>query len=289
MTACLIWSICNVLNKAMLDFGIAPLTLLTGQLLVSTPVLWIVTFLAGRRPKPRHVLCLMGLGILQPGLAYGLSIIGLTMTSATIEALLFSTETLFIIALAWAILRERPSRITMLVGLVGSIGVALVSIGGETVATPQSQLFGAVLILTGVLAAALYSVKLREEAMKIDALSLIASCQTGGLLTVIVGWFLWPQQDRFANLTIGSLSLIALSGIFMHAIGFVLFAFQLRRMSVGTASLTLLTIPIMTSAAAYIWLGDRLTATQLIGAAIVILALMAMAYTSMKPNDAGPQ
>jgi drug/metabolite transporter (DMT)-like permease len=275
LAACLIWAVCNIINKLLLDDGVAPLTLLTAQLLISTPSLWIVTFAMGRRPKIAIVLRLMALGVLQPGLAYGLSIIGLTMTSATIEALLFSTETLFIIAFAWLILGERPNRLTVVAGMVGSFGVALISVGGDAAQVVQQGLWGPALILAGVLAAAFYSVRLRREAASLDALSLIASCQTGGLLTVILGWLVWPQPDRFAHVTPQTLPLIALSGIMMHALAFVLFAFQLQRMKAGTAGLTLLTTPVMTGTLAYFWLGDRLNSAQVFGALIVLISVLA--------------
>jgi drug/metabolite transporter (DMT)-like permease len=282
LTACLIWAVCNVINKVLLDTGVAPLTLLSGQLLVSTPALWIVTFAAGRRPKFKIVIRLMALGVLQPGLAYGLSIIGLTMTSATIEALLFSTETLFIIALAWPLLGEKPSRMTIMAGIAGSLGVVLVSIGGSASQLTLSGVVGPTLILAGVLAAALYSVRLRREAVNIDALSLIASCQTGGLISVLLGWLLWPEPDRLAHLTLHTMPLIALSGIMMHAVAFVLFAFQLQRMRAGTASLVLLTTPVMTGVLAYLWLGERLNPVQILGAVVVMFSLLAVSWAKVE-------
>lgn len=281
LAACLIWAICNVINKALLDLGVAPLTLLTGQLLFSTPTLWYVTFAAGQRPKIGTVLRLMALGVLQPGLAYSLSIIGLTMTSATIEALLFSTETLFIIGLAWPLLGERPNRLTIVAGMAGSIGVALVAAGGEAAHATHGGILGPVLILAGVLAAAFYSVQLRREAVRLDVLSLIASCQTGGLVTAILGWLVWPEPDRLAHLTLQTMPLIALSGILMHALAFVLFAFQLQRMQAGTASLILLTTPVMTGVMAYVWLGDRLNPAQISGAIVVLISVLAVARANL--------
>jgi drug/metabolite transporter (DMT)-like permease len=282
LTACLIWAVCNVINKALLDAGVAPLTLLAGQLLVSTPALWIVAFAAGRRPKLSIVVRLMPLGVLQPGLAYGLSIIGLTMTSATIEALLFSTETLFIIALAWPLLGEKPSRVTIMAGIAGSLGVGLVSVGGSALQATYAGILGPALILTGVFAAALYSVRLRREAVSIDALSLIASCQTGGLISVLLGWLLWPEHDRMALLTLHTIPLIALSGIMMHAVAFVLFAVQLQRMRAGTASLVLLTTPVMTGVLAYLWLGERLNPVQMLGAVVVMFSLLAVSWVTVE-------
>lgn len=276
LAACLIWAICNIINKYLLDIGIAPLTLLVGQLLVSTPFLWLVTFAAGRRPGIAIVVRLMLLGVLQPGLAYGLSIVGLTMTSATVEALLFSTETLFIIALAWPMLGERPNPLIVAAAVIGSVGVALVSAGGDAVNAAPSGVLGPLLILAGVLAAALYSVQLRREAETIDPLSLIAASQTGGLVIVIIAWAIWPEPARLDHLTAHTIPLVALSGILMHALAFVLFATQLKRIRADTAGLILLTTPVMTGGFAYWLLGDRLNGVQMAGAIIVLISVVAL-------------
>lgn len=274
LSACLLWAISNVIDKTLLDIGVTPLTLLAAQLLVSTPALWVIVLLAGRRPETRAIVRLMPIGILQPGLAYGLGLIGLAMTSATIEALLFSTETLFIIALVWPLLGERPGRLVMLAGIVGTVGVAMVSVGGDATEGIQKGLLGSIIILAGVLAAALGSIQLRREALKVDALSLIAACQTGGFLSAALAWSIWPDPDRFANLTFQTLPLIALSGIIMHALAFVLFAFQLQRMQASEAGLILLTTPIMTGVLAYFWLGDRVNPLQISGAVVVLFSIL---------------
>jgi len=273
VSACAIWAFCNITNKLLIDHGVEPLTLLLGQLLVSTPCLWVIVLARCQRLPKTGKRRLLGLGIWQPAIAYGTSLVGLSMTSVTVEALIFSTETLMIIFFAWALLGERPGHHTLAAGILGSVGVALVAgIGSGT--GGQSGSWGPALILIGTAAAALYSALLRREAERADAITLIALTQSGGLGATFLAWFAWPTADRLQNLTGQALLLTAVSGVLMHSVGFVLFAKQLQSMEASTASLLLLIIPVLTAVLGFAILSERLDAVQICGAIIVLAATL---------------
>lgn len=276
MSACAIWAVANILTKFLLDKGIPPLTLLAGQLLMSTPALWLVVLLGRRRLAGSHGIKMTLLGIVQPGLAYGLAILGLELTSATLEALLFAAEPLLIVFLAWPFLGERPERLTVLSALVGAGGVVLISVGNQSETAQFSGFLGPILILSGVLAAAIYAVLLRPLAAQGDPIVMIAASQSGGLAFVIVVWLFWPVAQPYAGINLHSIPLIGLSGIFLHALSFVLFAYLLQAVPVGVASLFLLTIPVMTAGLAALFLNETMTNLQWLGAAIVLLSSFAL-------------
>lgn len=271
--ACAIWALCNIANKALLDEGVAPLTLLFGQLLVSAPILWLVAFGRGaglpRSGKGR----MLRLGLWQPGLAYGVSFIGLTMTTATVEALLFSVETLLILFFAWLLLGEQPPRQTIAAGVLGAIGVALVA-GVGSPGAQISGLWGSLLILAGVVGAAVYSVRIKREIETQNVVAVVAMAQCGGLMAIALVWLVWPAPGRFSGLTPFTVPLIGVSGLFMHSVAFVLFAKQLEGMTASTVSVVLLSIPVMTAALGYVVLGEALDMVQLLGAAIVMGAML---------------
>src|SRR5208283_6126604 len=80
--ACSSWALGNVLTKAELS-NMEPLALLSGQLTVSVAGLWLLSFAKGStigRGDWRAGL----LGLLQPGLAYGLSTAGLALLPASL-------------------------------------------------------------------------------------------------------------------------------------------------------------------------------------------------------------
>ncbi|UPK05880.1 DMT family transporter [Bradyrhizobium sp. 170] len=105
---------------------IEPLSLLTGQLAVSAASLTVLSIWSGAPPRLSDWRA--GLpGLLQPALASGLSIFGLTMLPASVEAILFAVETPMIILLAWLILGETPNRGVGLLCLLAFAGVGLLS------------------------------------------------------------------------------------------------------------------------------------------------------------------
>jgi drug/metabolite transporter (DMT)-like permease len=103
------WGGATVITKHVLT-DILPLTLLVLQLIVSVCFLW--TIVLGQRlrlPRRREILRLGGIGLLNPGLAYTFSLLGLARTTASMSALLWAAEPILILGLAAALLRERRS------------------------------------------------------------------------------------------------------------------------------------------------------------------------------------
>ena len=100
------WGLGTVLSKGALAF-IPPLTLLVTQLIASLMPLWLILGL--RRVNVRwsgQLLPVSLLGWLNPGISYTLSLIGLSMTTASASALLWAMEPLLIVGLGWLVLRE---------------------------------------------------------------------------------------------------------------------------------------------------------------------------------------
>jgi drug/metabolite transporter (DMT)-like permease len=112
------WGLGAILSKAALAY-LPPLTLLVTQLIASLAVLWpLLGWQRSAEPWNRRLLALGLLGLLNPGLSYTLSLIGLTLTTASLSALLWGLEPLLIVGLALLVLRERPtSRFLALSGL----------------------------------------------------------------------------------------------------------------------------------------------------------------------------
>jgi len=87
---------------------IPPLTLLMVQLFVSVALLWFAVLVQGVRVRLNRDALRLGLiGILNPGLAYMFSLIGLSRTTASMSAVLWAAEPILIIGFAWLLLCER--------------------------------------------------------------------------------------------------------------------------------------------------------------------------------------
>jgi drug/metabolite transporter (DMT)-like permease len=122
-TACSFWGIVTVLNKALLG-SIPPVLLLLLQLLASAIFLWTACLLLKKSlPKGKVLLFAIVLGILNPGISYTFSMMGLERISASVTSLLWATEPFLILGLAWLILREPVTPKVVAVIAVGFIGV----------------------------------------------------------------------------------------------------------------------------------------------------------------------
>ena len=148
VVACALWGGATVMNKALL-VAIPPVSLLVIQLVPSAVVLWVAVLLSGLRlPKASLLVPLVMLGLLNPGISYTLSLMGLARISASVSTLLWAVEPLMVLAIAAVVLRERMTWALLSVIVVGVLGVALVANLREGVASADNDLAGILLLLS---------------------------------------------------------------------------------------------------------------------------------------------
>jgi drug/metabolite transporter (DMT)-like permease len=121
------WAVGAVISKSILS-SVPAITFLIAQLVPSVLVLWSVALLTRVRLLPRHTLTQIALlGILNPGLSYTFSILGLKVTTASAASLLWVSEPALIVVLAWLLLAEKPSVRILAATASAACGVLLVS------------------------------------------------------------------------------------------------------------------------------------------------------------------
>jgi drug/metabolite transporter (DMT)-like permease len=265
------WGISTVITKGVLE-TVPPLTLLLIQLLCSNAFLWAIVKVQRVSLPPIPQAIRAGLpGLLQPGLAFVTGLIGLSLTTASVEALIWSMESLMIMGLAGLFLGERIKVSLIAIASVGVLGVVLVSFVGS-VAMGATALLGNFLILIGVFCAALYTVLTRRQVMDFSPLLLVTLNQSIGLMGVLGIWMV--EQVFFSagieNLSGQSWGLAALSGLMFHALPFWLFNMLLRQVPAGVAGLFLILIPLFTISGAGLFLGETLSPVQWVGAALIL-------------------
>ena len=288
--AALCWGSATVMSKSVLD-SFPPVFLLVIQLIASVVLLWF--FILIRRVKtPRHarkdVAKFASLGLLEPGLAYLLGLIGLATTGASNATLIQATEAIMIIAISALLFREKPTlRFVMWsVVAVGGLFVALgvVSIGNGDASRSFS---GDALIFAGTMVAALYVVLSGRFAAKIDPVYIVAWQQTVALgfalLLLPVEWMLYPETHAITtsplDFGIGVWGLAIVSGIVQYALAFSLYISALKTISANYAGSFLNLVPLFGLAGAFLFLHERLSLWQLCGAAITVIAV---AYINLR-------
>jgi drug/metabolite transporter (DMT)-like permease len=271
------WGAGTVISKAALD-EIPPVTLLPIQLAGSLVVLSILLRRRGVALRTEGATLLGRLGLLNPGIAYALGLLGLTSITASLSVLLWVTEPLLILVLAAWFLRERLSAGQAILSLIAVGGMVLVL---DTPSIADVQWVGVGLTMAGVACCAAYTVIARrsigaspETGPVIVAQQAYALAFALGLMTVvaIAGGDVIPS----AVTPIGLASALG-SGVLYYAAAYWFYLGALRRVPAPVAAMSFYLIPIVGVAGGTALLGDRLGPTQLIGAAVVVGALLASA------------
>ena len=224
----------------------------------------------GLRPRApsREVLAL---GVLNPGLAFLLFDLGIARTAATHGALLLSTDTLFTIGLAWALLDERIDRriaVALAAGLAGSVLVSLSGDGG------MSSLVGDLLVVAGSLSAAGYGVLAKGAVTRHDPLALTAGQMfvAAGLALPLAAVAAVDHHSHLGHASAGHLLIAVAAGLLGGVIPFVLYNAAIDRVTVSSSGLVLTLVPLFGALASVVLVGESLATWQLIGGALVMLA-----------------
>lgn len=285
------WGIATVISKTALQ-DLPPITLLVTQLTVSVIFLWTL-LLIQRRPLAwdRRWLTVGLLGWLNPGLAYTFSLLGLAHTTASMSTLLWATEPILILGLAYLLLRERLTPKLIALSLLAVIGVLLVAGLGLDVGAASSG-WGNALILAGVACCAVYTIFARRVGADLDALALVALQQTCALIWALI---IWPIEVRLVEVDVWHVipahtwGWAIASGVIYYALAFWFYLIGLSRLPASQASIFLNLIPVFGVSAAFLWLGERLSPPQLFGAGLILVATVGLFSPASRPStDAGP-
>jgi probable blue pigment (indigoidine) exporter len=273
-TAC--WGCGTVLSKQVLDRGVAPLTLLVVELAASSLLLLVATLLLDVLPdRSPAMVRLAALGILNPGLAYALGLLGLVSITASMSVLLWATEPILIMLLAVLVLRERIALATVTAVAIAMVGVMLViyrpGASGDAV--------GVTLTVAAVAACALYAVLTRRLLLDDSSLAVVLAQQLAALCFAVVlggGASAVGAADLGLPDDLATWALAIASGVVYYGFAFWFFVGGLRGVPASIAGSFLPLIPVFGLAAAYV-LGDRFLDRQWLGAGLVVLAAAAAA------------
>ncbi len=272
------WGIGTVVSKRATT-EIPPLTLLPIQLAAS--LLVVVLVMRWRRLPIRDGSSspvLGRLGLLNPGVAYALTLLGLAHITASLSVLLWAMEPVLILLLAGWFLHERITVPLVVLSLVAAAGMLLV------IHKPDGtgSLFGVGLTLAGVACCAVYTVITRRWLGGADSTSQVLVAQQVhalGLAVVLVGavWFVGGAVVPSGVSAAGWLSAIA-SGVLYYGVAYWLYLTGLRHVPASIAAASFYLIPVFGVAGGLLFLNERLEPSQWLGAAIVLIAIGAILW-----------
>ena len=254
------WGLGTVVSKAALD-EIPPLTLLPIQLATSLVILAVLMRARGIPLRGNAPPLLGRLGILNPGVAYALSLIGLVTITASLSVLLWALEPLMILFLAGWFLGERVTP--------GLIALSFVAIGGMALVVYDpgmgaSQLGGVALTLAGIGCCAAYTVITRRFIPQASETSQVVIAQQahalGVALTLVVVVAVAGGSFVPATLTLPAIASALGSGALYYAGAYWFYLGALRHVPASLAAMAFYLIPIVGVAAGALLLGSRCAA-----------------------------
>ena len=273
-TAC--WGCGTVLSKQVLDRGVPPLTLLAVELTASALLLLFATLLSGVRVTSSPAMVKLAvLGILNPGLAYALGLLGLVSITASMSVLLWATEPILIMLLAVLVLRERIAPATAMAVAAAMVGVLLVIYRPGA----SGDAIGVALTIAAVACCAFYAVLTRRLLLDDSSLAVVLVQQVAALcFAVVVAGIASATSAADLGMPedLATWALAAASGIVYYGFAFWFFVGGLRGVPASVAGSFLPLIPVFGLAAAYVF-GDRFIDRQWVGAVLVMLAAAAAA------------
>jgi len=270
------WGLGTVISKGALA-EISPFTLLPIQLASSLVVLAVLMRGQGIPFRAEGSPLLGRLGLLNPGIAYALSLLGLTYITASLSVLLWALEPVMILVLAAWSLGERITPTFVVFSLAALAGIGLIlydpsSSGGQVV--------GVALTLAGVGCCAAYSVITRRWIPGARETSQVVFAQQAHalalafVLAVAVGL---AHGGFFASaLSPFALASAVGSGVLYYAGAYWFYLGALRHVPASFAAVSFYIIPIVGVIASMLILGERLDPRQWAGSAIVLVALLAI-------------
>jgi probable blue pigment (indigoidine) exporter len=257
-----------VLSKYALD-AVDASVLFPFQLTCSVLLLGAFLLVSGSTVRGiEHSLEIAALGVLNPGIAYVLGLTGLAQIEASMSVVIWATEPVLIVVLAFALLRERISLWSALCLASAMAGVALI------VGTPSAgdRFTGVALTFLAVVACALYSILLRRLDLTDGTLPIVFLQQSSALAFAVVVLIVVSEQPLRAVIDGTPLHLASaiLAGALYYGVAFLLYVAGLRRTSAHHAGMFLTLIPVFGVLFSALLLGERLEARQLLGSAVVV-------------------
>jgi len=268
------WGIGTVISKRAVA-EIPPLVLLVVQLSASLAVLGVLMRQRGLSVHGAPPL-LGRLGVLNPGLAYALSLIGLVSISASLSVLLWALEPVLILLLAALVLGERTGPWLVVLSAVAVAGTGLIVFDPAT----SGQWQGIAVTIAGVGCCAVYTVVTRKWIAASDSTAQVVVAQQAYALAFVVVVLIGVAVVG-GGIDVASVSPIAWlsalgSGVLYYAAAYWFYLSALRVVPASFAAVSFYLIPVFGVAGAFILLGERLEPRQWIGAVIVLTAVAAV-------------
>jgi drug/metabolite transporter (DMT)-like permease len=285
---CVLWGSTWLAAKLGLEDQ-PPLRLVAARMVLSTLLLLPLALRGGVARLPAaEVRWVLFIGLLQVTVPYALMFAGQAMVPSSLAAVLFCTFPVWLVLFGqWLVPGERLTGRKLALALVGLAGVAVLQLGARAGggAGGGGRLgLGALLITAGAMSCALANALVRRRGATRSPV-VMTFVQTLGASVVLSAASLLLEPgagDGWTARALGSVAYLALGGTVLTYVGLYWLLPRISLVAVGSIPLVDTTVAV---ALGTLVAGERLGATMLAGAALVLVA--AALSISSRPPAAG--
>jgi drug/metabolite transporter (DMT)-like permease len=201
---------------------------------------------------------------------------GIRRSSASNGAVLNLLTPVISAVLASVMLAERLSKLRIACLVIGLAGVMLMSVKDleQSSFLDSGYLIGNLLIMAGCFGSSFYNVYCKGLLTRYGEVEiLIYSYIAASLASLpVLVWREPGSLEKLAELNIPAWAAFAFLAVFMYTVSMLLFFYVLEHIPVTVASASLYLVPVFGVLLAVVLLDERMSATAIIGAAVVLTA-----------------
>lgn len=280
--AMLLWSSSFIaLKYAVVEYH--PMVMVTGRLFVAVALLavfwkWIYKKPVGTISRKDWWLLLV-LGLLEPSLYLLLEGYAMRLTTASQAGMIVASQPIFVLLLAFVILKEKVRRRTAIGFVLALWGV--IWLCADAVATEHAPdpLLGNILECLAMVCGAMYVITAKKLSAACSPLLITAVQAVVGLLFFLPLLAL-PNVNLPVSFPLVPTLAVVYLGLMVSLVSFVLFNYSIVRLPAAQTGAFLNLVPIMTVFLGMSLMGDTLTVGQWIASALVMCGVLLSQYGS---------
>lgn len=270
----MVWGVNFPLIKIALEV-VPPLAFNALRFPMAALALWLLLRSLGIRRSMRRadVLGIVSLGILGNVVYQGLFIFGVARTTAGNASLLLATSPAWTVVLSSLTGQERVPRAVWGGVLATLLGMVLVVAGGAGMSFQRSTLGGDLLMMLAAVAWAAYTVGSRPLVQRYGAMPLTAWTLWIGTVGVVAIGLPSLREVDLAAIDPGVWGIVVYAGVLSISVAYALWNRGVRRLGNSRTAVYSNLVPVVALLTAWIALGERPTALQVAGAAVILWGL----------------
>lgn len=276
--AFLCWGSTFVVFKIALE-TVPPVTLLLLRYLVAVPALFAILKLRGalRRIRKEDMPTILLVSFMGYFVSFSLQMLSVNMLTGSVSSLLGALNPVFIPILASAFLKER-----MTWAKIGCVGVCMTGVVIIIGVNGTADAAGVMLMLLSVFLWSATSIVLRRIAGRYDPMQVVMTA----LLCAVPFLGLWSAAELRTSAIAFPLPTV-LSVLYMGTVGMAvphsLWNYCLSKMDASFCSMFYPLQPLVSATLGVLILGEQMTASYLIGAAVICCGIVGAVRSGKKP------